>query len=237
MTELTWVLLLAVLGPAMGAALGVLLPQHKKLLPHLLAFAAGSMLALCFTHLIAESLHSASPLLCAAGLIFGALLMGLLHRLLPCGHCDHHGERTAMMMLAAVMLHNFPLGLAMAAGGEDHTVLLLAVAIATHNIPEGICTAAPYYHATGKRLQAFLLSVSSCIPTLLGFAAGRLVWMQIPDSVMAFVNAAVAGLMITICCKELIPGEAGSRERSVALPALIAGVLMILLLHESGHIH
>ena len=48
MQETLWVPVVAVLGPLIGSAIGVLLPGRAELLRRLLAFAAGTMLSLSF---------------------------------------------------------------------------------------------------------------------------------------------------------------------------------------------
>lgn len=48
MRETLWVPVVAVLGPLIGSAVGVLLPSRESLLHRLLAFAAGTMLTLSF---------------------------------------------------------------------------------------------------------------------------------------------------------------------------------------------
>lgn len=68
MRETLWVPVVAVLGPLIGSAVGVLLPSRESLLHRLLAFAAGTMLTLSFLELIPESLSACSPPACAAGL-------------------------------------------------------------------------------------------------------------------------------------------------------------------------
>ena len=67
MRETLWVPVVAVLGPLIGSAVGVLLPSREGLLHRLLAFAAGTMLTLSFLELIPESLSACSPPACAAG--------------------------------------------------------------------------------------------------------------------------------------------------------------------------
>ena len=146
---------------------------------------------------------------------------------------DPGGERrTALLMVAAIMLHNLPEGIAMAAGSENRTMLLIAVAIATHDVPEGICTAAPYLYATHHRAKAFWLSLFTCLPTLLGYGLGRLLWRQVPAYTMGMVTACIAGLMITISCEELIPASPGGSDRLSAMPALMAGVILVLVLRQ-----
>ena len=107
-----------------------------------------------------------------------------------------------------------------------------AVAIATHDVPEGICTAAPYLYATHHRAQAFWLSLSTCLPTLLGYGLGRMLWRQVPAYTMGMVTACIAGLMITISCEELIPASPGGSDRLSAMPALMAGVILVLVLRQ-----
>ena len=131
MRDTIWVPVVAVLGPLVGSAIGVLLPSRESLLRRLLAFAAGTMLTLSFLELLPESLAACSPPACAAGLAVGVFGVLALHRLLPAApNAPSAPRRTALLMVAAIMLHNLPEGIAMAAGGQSRTMLLIAVAIA-----------------------------------------------------------------------------------------------------------
>ena len=87
MRETLWVPVVAVLGPLIGSAVGVLLPSRESLLHRLLAFAAGTMLTLSFLELIPESLSACSPPACAAGLAVGVFGVLALHHLLPPKTC------------------------------------------------------------------------------------------------------------------------------------------------------
>ena len=233
MRDTIWVPVVAVLGPLVGSAIGVLLPSRESLLRRLLAFAAGTMLTLSFLELLPESLADCSPPACAAGLAVGVFGVLALHRLLPAApNASSAPRRTALLMVAAIMLHNLPEGIAMAAGGQSRTMLLIAVAIATHDIPEGLCPAAPSLYAPPRRGRAFWLSLSTCLPTLLGYGLGRLLWRDLPPFTMGMVTACIAGLMITISCEELIPAEAGGSDRLSAMPALMAGVILVLVLRQ-----
>ena len=87
-------------------------------------------------------------------------------------------------------------------------------------------------YATHRRGRAFWLSLSTCLPTLLGYGLGRLLWRGLPPFTMGMVTACIAGLMITISCEELIPAEAGGSDRLSAMPALMAGVILVLVLRQ-----
>ena len=235
MKDTAIMILAALLGPVIGSAAGVLLPAREALLDQMLAFAGGTMLTISFLELVPESILQSSVAGCAAGLMVGVFAMLALHQFLPevpVGKGTPSRARkkqTALLMLAAITLHNLPEGIAMAAGGESRTMLLIAVAIAMHDIPEGICTAAPYYFATGNRGRAFLLSASTALPTLLGFALGRYLLRRIPLFSMGILTGAIAGLMIAISCEELIPDDRGG-SRAKAMPALVAGIIFVLIL-------
>mgnify|MGYP000434761029 CR=1 FL=1 len=61
---------------------------------------------------------------------------------------------------------------------------------------------------------------------------GRLLWRQVPAYTMGMVTACIAGLMITISCEELIPASPGGSDRLSAMPALMAGVILVLVLRQ-----
>ena len=53
-----------------------------------------------------------------------------------------------------------------------------------------------------------------------------------PAYTMGMVTACIAGLMITISCEELIPASPGGSDRLSAMPALMAGVILVLVLRQ-----
>jgi ZIP family zinc transporter len=114
------------------------------------------------------------------------------------------GMQTAL----AIGIHNFPEGLATFVATLDDPLVGagLAVAIAIHNIPEGLCVSVPIYYATRDRHEAFKWAFISGISEPIGAALGWLVLYRIMDD-MAYgvVFGLVAGMMVNICVKELIP--------------------------------
>jgi zinc transporter ZupT len=53
-----------------------------------------------------------------------------------------------------------------------------------------------------------------------------------PAYTMGMVTACIAGLMITISCEELIPASPGGSDRLSAMPSLMAGVILVLVLRQ-----
>jgi ZIP family zinc transporter len=130
-----------------------------------------------------------------------------------------------------MFLHNFPEGMAIAIGTvtDIKVSMVIALAIAIHGIPEGVCTSAPYYHSTGNRIRAFLLSSTTAAPILAGFFTARYAFQNIPPELIGFIIAATAGLMTYITVDELIPsGCAGSSHQTIF--ALIVGIVFVMFL-------
>lgn len=244
----TWTILgISMAGPLLGSLAGVSVRPREGALFAMLGFAGGTMLAISFLQLIPESIAMCGVLPCGAGILVGFLLLMLLGELMPHDHSpapsaagSAHSARikdAAVMMIAAIFLHNFPEGIAMASAQTMPTpgkALMIALAIAVHDIPEGICTSAPYYHATGRRLRAFLLSASTALPVLLGFFLGRWMFRDISQFAMGTIIGSVAGLMIYVSCEELIPTAQQGRHPRLSLAALMLGIFFVLLLDLLG---
>jgi len=117
-------------------------------------------------------------------------------------------EQMGLKTALAIALHNFPEGLAtfVATLSEPRVGAVLAVAIGIHNIPEGLCVALPIYYATGDRRKAFLWGCLSGVSEPV--AAGLGWWIlarHFNDTMYATMFGLVAGMMVTIVAKELLP--------------------------------
>ncbi|MFO8057630.1 MAG: ZIP family metal transporter [bacterium] len=233
------IVIISVLGPVLGSAIGVMKRTSTSYICNMLCFAAGVMLSISFLDLIPESLRISSVWMCALGILLGTALMYTLDKTIPHIHPEfcvpEQGtrlKRTSIYLIMGIFLHNFPEGMAIAIGGmaDIKVSITIALAIAIHNIPEGICTSSPYFNITGKRLQAFLYSSSTAVPLLVGFLVARFLLMDIDPMVLGVITGATAGLMIYIAADELIPSacqEAGSHS---TIFSLMAGVLFVVLL-------
>jgi ZIP family zinc transporter len=123
--------------------------------------------------------------------------------------------------------------MAIAAGGvaDVKFSMAIALAIAIHNIPEGICTAAPHFHATGRRIRSFLISSSTALPIIAGFVIARYIFQNIAPEVIGFIIGGTAGLMIYITADELIPTSCTGRNHATVF-SLIAGVVFVIFLES-----
>ena len=148
---------------------------------------------------------------------------------------QHMGVLTAL----AICLHNFPEGLiTFIATVDDPTVgFALCVAIGIHNIPEGLCVSIPVYYATGDRRKAFLYAFFSGVTELLGALLGYAVLLSVDEgegshTAYAVVFGLVAGMMVAISLKELLPTAyryAGEDREKYVTAWIWAGAFMMAM--------
>jgi len=108
----------------------------------------------------------------------------------------------------AITLHNIPEGLATFFGTLDNPAVgaSIAVAIILHNIPLGLCIALPIYYATGNRKVSFLWGACSSISEpLVAIIIWAIVRSALTESIYGVLFGLVAGMMVIISVKELLP--------------------------------
>lgn len=239
MDPLTIIIIISILGPIIGSAIGVVHKPTDTQLSVMLSFAAGVMLSISFLQLIPHSIELSSIGACVFGVSLGSLLIYILDKMIPHIHPElcgqEHGrqvKRSAVFLSMGIFLHNFPEGMAIAIGTVSgiKDSLTVAVAIAIQKVPEGICTSSPYYHATGRKLKSFLLSCSTAIPILIGFIFARILYQTISNNFIGIIIAATAGLMIYISADELIPMSCSIKAHHGTIFSFMVGVMLVILL-------
>jgi len=211
-----------------------------------LGFSAGVMILVSFVELLQKAIDSIGFLSAHIGFFIGMAGIFLVDFLVPHEYIGQHdypegknGQesksglmRAGLLVAFGIGIHNFPEGMATFAGAlEDvHLGLAIAVAIAIHNIPEGLAVSAPIYAATGSRGQAFLWSFLSGISEPIGAGLAALVLMPIlTPTVLAWVLAAVAGIMIAISVDELVPTAKTYGSQHAPIVGVIAGMMVMAL--------
>ncbi len=117
-------------------------------------------------------------------------------------------RRTGVFTAIAIGIHNFPEGFAtFVAALQSPTIgLSIAFAIAIHNIPEGMAVSLPIYHATGDKMHAFKLALSSGLAEPIGALLGFFLLLPIMGELtLGIVFSFVAGVMVYISFDELLP--------------------------------
>ena len=194
--------------------------SNKKLITFALAFSAGVMITISFTDLypsaqetlVKQEGHLMGVLLSLLFMIIGVLIAFLIDHFIPEG--DKKGGdlyRVGFVSMIAIMLHNFPEGIATFVSGYQSTTLgiYIAMAIALHNIPEGISIAKP--------VGAFL--------------AFLFLTPFINEIILAVIFALVAGIMLYIAFQELIPEARAYGYNKLYIFSLILGICIIPISH------
>lgn len=238
-------------GAGMATLLGALIilfvkTSSEKLLTAALGFSGGMMIAVSLIELFPSAQEAfgetmtplMGTLLAVACLIGGVLIARLLDSLVPHdkpktseGNRQHKDLlRVGMVSAIAILIHNFPEGIATFMAGYSNPTLgvTLAFAIAMHNIPEGISVALPIYYASGKKGRAFFYTFLSGIAEPIGAVIAWLVLAPyISSAMMGALFAIVSGIMLYIAFEELIPSSRQYGHDRLALWSLFAGVCIM----------
>ncbi|MEQ9365075.1 MAG: ZIP family metal transporter [Leptospirales bacterium] len=121
--------------------------------------------------------------------------------------------KIGLLIAVSLAVHNFPEGAAVFVSNLEAASaagygggLALAAAIAVPNIPEGVAVAIPVLYATGSRLRAFGIATLSGLTEPLGAVLAWAVLAPLMSPlVLGLTFAAVAGMMVSISLKTLLP--------------------------------
>lgn len=140
--------------------------------------------------------------------------------------------RVGILSMIALMIHNFPEGIAtfMSAYKDIELGIQLGLAIMMHNIPEGISIAVPIYYSTGSRSKGILNTLISGIAEPLG-AILAYVFLKnyITNLTISIVLLLVAGIMITLAINELLPEAIKYNKPKYYQLGLIIGIILVII--------
>ncbi len=236
------ILLLAIVGPVIGSLLGISLKISSGVLYGMMAFAGGTMLYISLFVMLPESIYYTGIVGAVLGVIIGMLLLESCEMLLFSNTKNMANSqsaktklsRVAIMSMLAIFVHNLPEGFIMAinlAAGQNEKALAVAFAIALHDIPEGYCTSAPYYYSTNKKFKAFMLSVSTIIPVIIGFYLGQNLYSLVSGYTLGSMNAVAVGMMVWVSVKELLPVALQDGNFKTSFVCALIGVAVALVIN------
>lgn len=140
--------------------------------------------------------------------------------------------KLGILNMIALMIHNFPEGIAtFMASYEDISLgLKIAVAIMLHNIPEGISIAIPIYFATKNRTKALKMTLISSLAEPLGAVLCYILLKNYINNVtISIVLILVAGIMITLSIHELLPEAKKYYENKYLSIGIISGLILMII--------
>lgn len=229
--------------------------SNKKLITFALGFSAGVMITVSFTDLFPAAEEALSKahgnikglMYTLIFLLIGSLMAFLIDKFIPenneTGMLSSQGKnqnlyRIGLFSMIAIMIHNFPEGIAtFVSGYEDISLgIYITIAIMLHNIPEGISIAIPIYCSTNKKGKAFLYTFISGIAEPIG-ALITLLFLRsfISEILLGITFAIVCGIMLYIAFEELLPGSIETNHKGLYLVSVFLGILIIPISHLVIH--
>jgi zinc transporter, ZIP family len=213
---------LLAIGAASATLIGVLIitlrrALSERILAFILLLVAGAMITVSLGQILPTSFRSVdSPLRVVLFFLVGVLAVLVLARIDVGGG---QATRSLWVTVIAITLHNLPEG-ATPIGAtliDLDTGITTAIVLALHNIPEGIAIATMARLAgIGRILTAFLVGIAA-MAEIAGASVVYFFGSEMSDDTTSLILAAVAGIMVTISAKELIPYSArillASRKR------------------------
>ena len=265
MSLLTWIVLFTALGgvvSAVAASLFLLAPQAQRtrVLPHLVSFATGALLAAALLGLLPHSLAAVGTGAAheiGLTLLLGLLLFFVLEKLVLWRHChqevceghephghDHsHDQRrdaaSASLILIGDGFHNILDGVLIAAAfmTDIHLGVVTALAVIAHEVPQEVGDLAILLHGGMSRLRAFTLNTVSSVTSVIGGVAAYFFLGQTLH-LLPYAIAIAASSFLYIAVADLIPGlhrrvDPGSSVKQFV--CILLGVAVIYFSHSMAH--
>ena len=215
--------LIAGLSTGIGSIIAFIFKKPNiRILCFSLGLSTGVMLYVSFIELLPDAIVEIGDIWALYAFFVGMILMGIIDILIPDFENPHHytdldnGEiesnnnlmRLGMFTALAIVIHNFPEGIATFGSAlvDIKLGVIIAFAIAIHNIPEGIAVSVPIFFATKNKKKAFYYSFLSGFSEPLGAVIGFVFLMQFLNIwTLSFLLALSAGIMVYISVDELLP--------------------------------
>lgn len=245
MSTLALILIFNFLGSFVSLTGGILLLVKKnitqRLTPLLVAFAAGSMLAVSFFDLLPEALKGASDEGFTTDTIFLITLVGivsffLIERFILWSH-HHHGSEveethpTVPLLIIGDSIHNFLDGVTIAATFLVSIPLgiMTTFAVGVHEIPQEIGDFATLLHEGLSRKSVLMVNIFSALISFLGALLAYFL-LQTITGVTPLLLGFAAGNFLYIASSDLIPEIHRVYKREKAIEQTFFFILGIVII-------
>ncbi len=241
-----WILLFSVLG-SLGAILlaSFLLlfkdNTQKKILPYLVSFTTGTLLASALLGLIPHALDHVSAFNILGTVLIGILCFFILEKFLLWRHChDDCCNAAAPMILVGDAFHNFVDGVVITASFFVSVPVGIAVGVSiiAHEIAQETGDFTILLHSGFTRAKAFILNIISGTSTLFGAIIAYFALEKIQEAV-PFIMAISAASFLYIALVDLSPElhhETKPKQSFYQFLLMLLGIGVITFLLQF-HIH
>jgi zinc and cadmium transporter len=225
-----------------GTALAVRAPAVDRVLPRLISFSTGALLA---TALLGMVPHAAREL--PVSTVTGVVLAGLigffvLEKLLVWRHCHQHDcevhASSGPLLLVGDAVHNFVDGVVIAGAFLHSTALGVTVALSTiaHEVPQELGEYMVYLRAGYSRRRALLLNAATSLTAVAGAVLGYFFLLQM-HRVGPYLLAVAAAGFLYVALADLVPVQRGRTSLALTLlDLLIVGAgIAVIAVTTRGH--
>ena len=212
----------------------------NKFITFCLSFSIAIMIGISITDLIPSSLFTIlleykitkALITIFLSLTLGSISVFIINKLIKDNNDSLY--KLGILSMIALLLHNFPEGIATFIGSvqDINLGLKLSLAIMFHNIPEGISIAVPIYYATKSKKKALTTTLLSGLAEPMGALIAYLFLKNyITNTMISIVLLFVAGIMITLSIEEMLPKALSYKENKHIYLGLIIGIVLIIINH------
>lgn len=148
---------------------------------------------------------------------------------------EHPDERRVALFVLAITLHNLPEGMAVGTsfmGGDPELGWATMLGIGLQNIPEGLAVAALLASLGWSRTRSAAAALATGLIEPVG-AAFAVTIAGLTDAVLPWALGFAAGAMLFVVAAEIIPHTRRRIEHGSATPALMAGLVLMMMLDVS----
>ena len=211
---------------------------RTRLIPWLVSYAVGALLAVALLALLPEALETLPASGVFATLLVGILIFFLLEKLVLLRHCHtdecHVHAAAVPLVLLGDAFHNFIDGATVTAAVLTSVPLGIstAIAVAAHEIPQEVGDVAILLAAGYTRRRALLLNVLSGASGIAGALVAYATVGLVPE-VRPYILALSSASLLYIAMSDLIPDlHRGPMDRGVRQVILIAAGIVTVVLFE-----
>jgi len=235
--------ILASMTTSLGAALVFFIRKTSHVMRDaLLGLSAGLMLSVTALNLIPKALGSNQEnfLQVIIGIALGATVLFVADMYLPHIHGvmvpDRpltKGMKTTLLMVAAIVIHNFPEGFATGTAYSAGVTVFgntVALGIALQNVPEGFLVSIPL------RSQGYLARDSFIAGALSGFvepvcSVAALILVGLFRALLPYALAFAGGAMLYVIFDEMVPESHSHGYERAATGSFMIGFLLMTILN------
>lgn len=252
--------LLGSLGALLPTALVLLISDgwRHRVMPYLLSYATGTMLATAIIGLIPEALEHIPVYEAGVAILAGLVLFFVLEWTVIWRHShgdgsddhDHansggpshaHGaeKKTGMLILIGDAVHNMADGVAIGAAclASPGLGLVTTLAVLGHEVPQELSDFTILLSSGFSRWRAFFWNTLSGMGTLVGVVAAY-GWLGYAEAIVPYALSVAAASFLYIGLADLVPGlhgQMGAAKGVWQFAMMIAGMVTIAVLTMLPH--